>query len=74
MSTLHQSAILSNKVNISSHCVVNAELFVSLFRPGGEITPGEDEIEGLKRAMAEVKNYIPNLVFVPVYQTKAVSK
>ena len=26
----------------------------SLFRPGGEITPGEDEIEGLKRAMSEV--------------------
>lgn len=26
----------------------------ALSRPGGEITPGEDEIEGLKRAMAEV--------------------
>ena len=25
------------------------------FRPGGELMPGEDENEGLKRAMTEVK-------------------
>lgn len=30
--------------------------FILYFRPGGEITPGEDEVEGLKRAMAEVES------------------
>lgn len=32
---------------------VSDALFRS-FRPGGELSPGEDEVEGLKRLMTEV--------------------
>lgn len=30
------------------------ESMVLLCRPGGELNPGEDEVEGLKRLMTEV--------------------
>jgi hypothetical protein len=29
---------------------------ISFFRPGGELNPGEDEVEGLKRLLTEVLN------------------
>ena len=36
--------------------------FVHIFRPGGELGPGEDEIEGLKRLMTEVCFVYSNFV------------
>lgn len=29
---------------------------ITFFRPGGELNPGEDEVEGLKRLLTEVLN------------------
>lgn len=61
-----QLIFIGNASNLSYQLTIQHVFF---YRPGGELMPGEDENEGLKRAMTEVLisyfvAYNPSLVSI----------
>lgn len=42
----------------------HSDCLLLFYRPGGELSPGEDEVEGLKRLMTEVTASHHSLIYL----------